>query len=75
MANPKARTSFWQKLKAMLAGLRRRKPEAPGDPHADILAPVRRGPKGRSGAAVAEPEEESDSFFLPRTARHRFPER
>ena len=33
-------------------------PDPPGDPHADKLAPVRRGPKGRSGAAVAEPEEE-----------------
>ena len=67
MAKPKDRLSFWQLLKALLARIRR-KPEAPGDPHADILTPVRRGPKGRSGTAVAEPEEESDSFFPPRTA-------
>ena len=41
---------------------RRRKPEGaepPQDPYANRLAPVRRGPKGRSGAAaVAEPDEE-----------------
>ena len=34
-------------------------PPTPGDPYAYRLAPVRRGPKGRSGAAaVAEPDEE-----------------
>ncbi len=38
-------------------------PEIPGDPYADRMAPVRRGPKGRSGAAaVAEPEEENGFF-------------
>jgi len=31
----------------------------PGDPHAYVGAPLRRGPKGRSGAAVAEPEDDS----------------
>jgi hypothetical protein len=36
----------------------RRKPELPGDPYAYRMAPVRRGPRGKSGAAaVAEPEE------------------
>jgi hypothetical protein len=44
----------------------KRDPEAPGDPYAYRTAPVQRGPKGRSGAAVAEPEEESNGFFLPR---------
>ena len=35
-----------------------REPEPPY-PYADRLAPVRRGPRGRSGAAaVAEPDEE-----------------
>ena len=68
MRSRKERTSFWQLLKALLARIRGRNPEAPGDPHADILAPVRHGPKGRSGAAVAEPEEESHSIFPPRTA-------
>ena len=36
----------------------RKKPGPPGDPYADKFAPVRRGPKGRSGAAVAELDEE-----------------
>jgi hypothetical protein len=49
------------KLRAMLERLRRwwrPSPEAPDDPYAYRMAPVRRGPKGRSGAAVAEMEEE-----------------
>lgn len=41
-----------------------KKPE-PGDPYADRLAPIRRGPKNRSGAAaVAEPEEHG--LYTPR---------
>jgi hypothetical protein len=43
-----------------------RKPAAPGDPYAYVMAPVRRGPKGRSGAAVAEIEEDSFRSFVPR---------
>lgn len=38
----------------------------PGDPHAHALVPLRGGPKGRSGAAVAEPEENSFGSFPPR---------
>jgi hypothetical protein len=38
----------------------------PGDPYAYVTAPLRRGPKGRSGTAVAEIDE--DSF-------HSFPQR
>ena len=37
----------------------------PGDPYAYVMAPVRRGPKGRSGAAVAEVEEDSYQSFPP----------
>ncbi len=44
-----------------------RKPAQPGDPYAYVMAPVRRGPKGRSGAAVAEIED--DSYY------HSFPPR
>ena len=41
----------------------RREPELPGDPYAYRMAPVRRGPRGKSGAAaVAEPEEECGLF-------------
>ena len=45
----------------------RGKPPAPDDPYANKLAPVRPGPSGRGGAAVAEPEEDSYRFFLPRS--------
>ncbi|HXM23048.1 MAG TPA: hypothetical protein VN948_17455 [Terriglobales bacterium] len=38
----------------------------PTDPYAYRLVPVRRGPKGRSGAAVAEPEDDSYRSFPPR---------
>ena len=57
------------KFKVMLDFLKRllgRKPAAPGDPYAYVMAPVRRGPKGRSGAAVAEIEDDSFRSFPPR---------
>jgi hypothetical protein len=64
------------RFRALLAFLRRllgdkpvggAPPQLPGDPYADRMAPVRRGPKGRSGAAaVAEPEEDSYRAFPPR---------
>ncbi len=43
-----------------------KKPATPGDPYAYVMAPVRRGPKDRSGAAVAEIEEDSCQSFPPR---------
>jgi len=43
-----------------------RKPAPPGDPYAYAMAPLRRGPKGRSGAAVAEIEGDSYRSFPPR---------
>jgi len=43
-----------------------RKPAPPGDPYAYAVAPLRRGPKGRSGAAVAEIEDDSYQGFPPR---------
>jgi hypothetical protein len=47
--------------------LGKKPPQAPGDPYAYRMAPVRRGPKGRSGAAaVAEPEDDSYRGFPPR---------
>jgi hypothetical protein len=42
------------------------KPAPPGDPYAYAMAPLRRGPKGRSGAAVAEIEDDSYQDFPPR---------
>ena len=58
--------SLRQKFGDFLRWFFRGKAEPPADPYADKFAPVRRGPKGRSGAAVAEPEEEINSFFPPR---------
>ena len=59
------------RLKALLDFLRRllgKPPQTPGDPYAYRMAPVRHGPKGRSGAAaVLEPEEEFYRAFPPRT--------
>jgi len=49
-----------------LKRLLEKKPASPGDPYAYVMAPVRRGPKGRSGAAVAEIEEDSYQSFPPR---------
>ena len=46
----------------------RRKPQPPTDPYADRFVRVQRGPKGRSGAAVAEPEDDSYRAFPPRRA-------
>jgi hypothetical protein len=46
--------------------LGKKQPPQPGDPYAYRMAPVRRGPKGRSGAAVAEPEDDSDRAFPSR---------
>jgi hypothetical protein len=43
-----------------------RKPASPGDPYAYVMASTRRGPKGRSGAAVAEIEDDSFRSFPPR---------
>lgn len=42
-------------LKTLLSS----KPAQPEDPYAYVIAPVRRGPKGRSGTAVAEVEDDS----------------
>jgi hypothetical protein len=57
------------RLRVVLDFLKRligRKPAQPGDPYAHVMAPVRRGPKGRSGAAVAEIEEDLFRSFPPR---------
>ncbi len=43
-----------------------KKPASPGDPHAYVPVPLGRGPKGRSGAAVAEIEDDSYRSFPPR---------
>lgn len=47
-----------------LLGMKQAPP--PGDPYAYAMAPLRHGPKGRSGAAVAEIEDDSPQSFPPR---------
>jgi len=49
--------SYWRRLLEQLKLLFRRKPE-PEDPYAYRTAPLRRPPHGRSGAPVAELDEE-----------------
>jgi hypothetical protein len=58
------------RLRALLDSLVRlfgkKPPQTPGDPYAYRMAPVRRGPAGRSAAAVAEPKDDSYRAFPPR---------
>ena len=58
------------RLRIVLDTLRRllgKKPTPPpSDPYAYRMAPVLRGPSGRSGAAVAEIEDDSYRAFPPR---------
>jgi hypothetical protein len=57
------------RLKVVVDFLKRllgKRPAQPGDPYAYVMAPVHRGPKGRSGAAVAEMEDDSFRSFPPR---------
>ena len=65
--------SLMKQLQDQLRRILRKKspPEPEGDPYASVTAPLRRGPKGRSGAAVAdipiaEIDEESSRTFPPR---------
>jgi hypothetical protein len=56
-----------KKLEDALRRLLGKKPSPPPDPYAYSMAPLRRGPKGRSGAAVADIEDDSYCSFPPRT--------
>ena len=60
------RKSRFRAVLELLKRLLGKKPAAPGDPYAYVPAPVRRGPKGRSGAAVAEIEDDSYRSYPPR---------
>jgi hypothetical protein len=46
--------------------LRKKQSPPEGDPYAYVGARLRRGPKGRSGAAVAEIDDDSFQSFPPR---------
>jgi hypothetical protein len=61
------RRSRWRNIWNTLGRLLGRKPTPPpGDPYGYKMAPLGRGPKGRSGAAVAEIEHDSFQWFPPR---------
>ena len=69
MRDDREKRSLMKKLQDSLRRLLGRKPSSdppPADPYAYRMAPVRRGPKGRSGAAVAEIEDDSYESFPPR---------
>jgi hypothetical protein len=68
MRDEKQRRSLMKRLKDALRRLLGKKPSPPpADPYAYSMAPLRRGPKGRGGAAVAEIEDDSYRSFPPRT--------
>jgi hypothetical protein len=60
------RPSRFRLLFDFLKKLLGKKATPPGDPYAYVTAPLKRGPSGRSGAAVAEIEEDSYKSFPPR---------
>jgi hypothetical protein len=62
----KERSRFRTVLDFLRRLLGRKPPQTPGDPYAYRTAPLRGGPKGRSGAAVAELEQDSYRAFPPR---------
>jgi hypothetical protein len=67
MQDGERKVSLVKKLTDSIRRLLGRKPPSqPGDPYAYTMAPVRRGPKGRSGAAVAEIECDEYKAFPPR---------
>ena len=67
MHEEKKRSRFRILLDSLLRLLGRKPAPPPVDPYAYVMAPVGRGPKNRSGAAVAEIEDDSDRSFPPRT--------
>ncbi len=68
MTDERKARSLWKGLVDQLRRILRKKSPPEADPYAYVAAPLRRGPKGRSGAAVAEIEEESYQDF--RSHRH-----
>jgi hypothetical protein len=68
MRDERQRRSLVKRLEDALRRLLGKKPSPPpADPYAYSMAPLRRGPKGRSGAAVADVEDDSYRSFPPRT--------
>jgi len=67
MPDGKKKLSLLDEFKEAVRQLLRKKEKPPeGDPHSYVGAPLRRGPKGRSGAAAAEPEDDDFHAYPPR---------
>jgi len=66
MRDAEGKNSKFRVIIDFLQWLIGKRPAQPGDPYAYVMAPVRPGPKGRSGAAVTEIEEDSFRIFPPR---------
>ena len=66
MTDEKKRSRLQMALDFLKRLLSRKPTSPPGDPYAYAMAPVSRGPKGRSGAAVADIEEDSCRSYPPR---------
>ena len=66
MKNERKDRSLVKMIREAIRRLLGKRPPQPGDPYAYVMAPVGRGPKGRSGAAVAEVEDDSFESFPPR---------
>jgi hypothetical protein len=66
MESDREKQSGFKAVMEFLKRLLGKRPAQPGDPYAYVMAPLRRGPKGRSGAAVAEMEDDSFRSFPPR---------
>jgi len=67
MSGADEKSSRFKLILDFLKRLLGKKTAPPGDPYAYAMAPLRRGPKGRSGSTVAEIEEDSYQSFPPRT--------
>ena len=67
MRDEPRKDSLLKRLRNAMRRLLRKKEKPPeGDPYAYVTAPLRRGPRGRSGSAVAEIEDDNFQSFPPR---------
>jgi len=62
----KERNGFRAVINFLWRLLGKRPPQSPADPYAYVMAPLRHGPKGRSGAAIADIEDDAYRAFPPR---------
>ena len=66
MLDDERRRSLRKKIQDYIRRLYGKGTPPEGDPYAYVPSPLRRGPKGRSGGAVAEIEDDSYQSFPPR---------